>query len=175
MDWDRILQLVMDFLPLSLMAVGGGVSVLPEMQRNVVEAHGWMTAAQFSELFGLANASPGPNIIIVTLVGWQVAGVAGALMATLAFCLPSCLLTFYLYRAWQSFRGEAWVSAIENGMVPLTVGLVCASGYLVTRGADDSVMAYLMTAVTVIVVLSTRIYPLWLIAGGALAGMAGLV
>lgn len=175
MDWDRILQLVMDFMPLSLLAVGGGVSVLPEMQRNVVEAHGWMTAAQFSELFGLANASPGPNIIIVTLVGWQVAGVPGALAATLAFCLPSSLLTFHLFRAWQNFRGEAWVSAIERGMAPLTVGLVCASGYLVTRGANDSITAYVMTTVTVVILLSTRINPLWLIAGGALAGAAGLV
>lgn len=175
MDWDRILQLILEFLPLSLMAVGGGVSVLPEMQRTVVDGHGWMTAAQFSELFGLANASPGPNIIVVTLVGWQVAGVAGGLAATIAFCLPSCLLTFYLYRTWRIFRGSVWVSAIEHGMAPLTVGLVCASGYLVTRGANDSVTAYVLTAVTVLLVMKTRINPLWLIAGGALAGLAGIV
>ena len=175
MDWERVIQLVLDFLPLSLIAVGGGATVLPEMQRSVVDVHGWMSATQFSELFGLANAAPGPNVLVVTLIGWQVAGVPGALAATLALCLPSCLLTFGFFRLWPRIRESAWVSAIERGMAPLTVGLVLASGYLITRGANDSPAAYVATALTVCVVLATRLNPLWLIAGGAIVGITGLL
>jgi chromate transporter len=175
LDWDRVIQLVLDFLPLSLIAVGGGATVLPEMQRSVVDVHGWMTATQFSELFGLANAAPGPNVLVVTLIGWQVAGLPGALATTLALCLPSSLLTFGFFRLWQRFRDTVWVRAIERGMAPLTVGLVLASGYLITRGANDSPAAYAATALTVGMVLATRLNPLWLIAGGAIAGITGLL
>ncbi len=175
MVWDRTLQLVLDFLPLSLIAVGGGATVLPEMQRSVVDVHGWMTATQFSELFGLANASPGPNVLVVTLIGWQVAGVPGALGATLALCIPSCLLTFALFRLWQRFRDSPWVKCIEGGMAPLTVGLVLSSGYLVTRGANESAMAYAATALTAATVLATRVNPLWMIGLGAAAGLSGIL
>lgn len=168
-------QLAIDLLPLSLLSVGGAMAVLPEMQRSVVEVHGWMTAAQFSELFGLANASPGPNVIVGTLIGWQVAGVPGALVATAALCVPSSLLTFAAFRVWERFRGKAWVRMIEQGLAPITVGLVLASGFLITRGADNSPAAYAATAITVAVVLATRLNPLWLIAGGAVAGLAGIL
>jgi chromate transporter len=134
-----------------------------------------MTPAQFSELYGLANAAPGPNVIVVTLIGWQVAGLAGALVATLAICAPSCLLTFVLFRLWQKFRDAPWTRAIEHGMAPITVGLVLASGYLITRGSNEGWTAYVLTAVTVWVVLATRLNPLWLIGAGALAGLAGVV
>jgi chromate transporter len=172
---DTLAQLALDFLSISLIAVGGAAAVLPEIQRNVVEVHGWMTPAQFSELFGLANAAPGPNVIIVALIGWHVAGVAGAGVATAAICAPSCLLTFVVLRLWQKFRDAPWTRAIENGLAPITVGLVLASAYLVTRGSNESWVAYALTALSVAVMLGTRFNPLWLIGVGALAGLAGVV
>jgi chromate transporter len=91
---ETLAQLAMDFSVLSLIAVGGAITVLPEMHRSVVEVHGWMSGAQFAELFALAQAAPGPNILVVSLIGWKVAGMAGAVVATAAVCGPSCVLTF---------------------------------------------------------------------------------
>jgi len=167
--------LAVDFSILSLLAVGGAVTVLPEMHRSVVVVHGWMSGAEFAELFALAQASPGPNILVVSLIGWKVAGIAGALVATVAVCGPSCLLTFAVSRIWLRLSDAPWRKAIENGLVPVTVGLMLAGGYLITRSADQSIMAFVITAVTAGVVLATRIHPLWLFAAAGLLGLAGWV
>jgi len=168
-------QLALDFAALSLVAVGGAVAVLPEMHRNVVEIHGWMSATQFADLFALAQASPGPNVLVVSLIGWKVAGIAGAVVATLAICVPSCILTYAVSGAWQRFREAPWRAAIQGGLVPVTVGLMLASGYLITRSADHSITAFAITIITAMGVMMTRIHPLWLIAAAGLAGLAGFV
>lgn len=175
MNEEVLTQLAMDFSVLSLIAVGGAITVLPEMHRSVVEVHGWMSGAQFAELFALAQAAPGPNILVVSLIGWKVAGLAGALVATAAVCGPSCALTYAVSRIWQRFRGARWRELVEDGLVPVTVGLMLAGGYLITRSADDSWPAYAITAVTAAVVLSTRIHPLWLFGVAGLLGLAGWV
>jgi chromate transporter len=172
---DALLQLALDFSVLSLLAVGGAPTVFPEMQRSVVEVHGWMSASQFADLYAIAQASPGPNILVVTLIGWKVAGLAGALTATLAMVVPSCVLTCLVAGAWERFREARWRAVVQLGVAPLTVGLMLSSGYLLTRSADHTVAAFVLTAVTAGLLLSTRVNPLWLIAAGALAGLAGLV
>ena len=175
MSEETLAQLAMDFSVLSLIAVGGAITVLPEMHRSVVEVHGWMSGAQFAELFALAQAAPGPNILVVSLIGWKVAGFAGAVVATAAVCGPSCLLTFAVSGVWQRFRGARWRAAVEEGLVPVTVGLMLAGGYLITLSADDSWSAFAITAVTAAVVLVTRIHPLWLFGAAGLIGLAGWV
>jgi chromate transporter len=172
---ETLVQLALDFSILSLMAVGGAVTVLPEMHRSIVDVHGWMSGAQFAELFALAQASPGPNILVVSLVGWKVAGLAGALVATAAMCVPSCVLTFTASGIWQRFRGARWLTALQDGLVPVTVGLIVAGGYLITLSADHSIVAFAITAVTAFTVLTTRIHPLWLFAAAGLIGLAGWV
>jgi chromate transporter len=172
---DALAQLAMDFSVLSLIAVGGAITVLPEMHRSVVEVHGWMSGAQFAELFALAQAAPGPNILVVSLIGWKVAGMAGAVVATAAVCGPSCVLTFAVSRIWQRFRGARWRKAVEDGLVPVTVGLMLAGGYLITLSADHSWPAFATTAVTAAFVLTTRIHPLWLFGAAGLIGLAGWV
>ena len=168
-------QLAIDFSLLSLITVGGVVTVLPEMHRNVVEVHGWMSGAEFAQLFALAQASPGPNILVVSLIGWKVAGLAGAVVATGAACAPSSILTYVVSRIWQRFRGNRWRDLIEDGLVPVTVGLMLAGGYLLTRAADHSALAFAITGVTAATVLATRIHPLWLLGAGGLLGLAGWV
>jgi chromate transporter len=168
-------QLAIDFSLLSLITVGGVVTVLPEMHRNVVEVHGWMSGAEFAQLFALAQASPGPNILVVSLIGWKVAGLAGAVVATGAACAPSSILTYVVSRIWQRFRGNRWRDLIEDGLVPVTVGLMLAGGYLLTRAADHSALAFAITGVTAGTVLATRIHPLWLLGAGGLLGLAGWV
>lgn len=172
---ESLLALAGVFAYLSLVAVGGGVSVLPEMQRQVVDIHGWMSTPQFAELFTLAQAAPGPNILVVTLIGWKVAGFMGALVATLAMCLPSCMLSYGMGHVWQRFYHARWRLAVQLGLAPITVGLVTASGYLIAHAADHSWMAFVITAATLLVVFFTRINPLWMLALGAVLGWAGVV
>ena len=168
-------QLAIDFSLLSLITVGGVITVLPEMHRNVVEVHGWMSGAEFAQLFALAQASPGPNILVVSLIGWKVAGLAGAVVATGAVCAPSSILTYIVSSIWQRFRGNRWRELIEEGLVPVTVGLMLAGGYLITLAADHTALAFAVTAVTAGTVLATRIHPLWLLAAGGILGLAGWV
>ena len=108
-------DLLAPFALLSLMAFGGGNSALPEMHRIAVEQHHWMSDQTFTELFALAQAAPGPNILVVTLIGLQVAGIAGACAATAAMCLPSSFLIYYLFGFWEGLREWSWRPAIELG------------------------------------------------------------
>jgi chromate transporter len=164
------------FTVLSLVAVGGVSSVLPEIHRVVVQVHGWMTDAQFTQMFAIAQASPGPNMLIVALVGWHVAGLPGALVATAAICAPSCTLSYFVARIWDRFRGAPWRRAAETGLAPITVGLVLATGWLVARGAQDtSWVALGITAAVVAVMTLTRVNPLWLFAAAGTLGLLGLV
>lgn len=168
-------QIALDFSMLSLLAVGGVVTVLPEMYRSVVEVHGWMSATQFAELFALAQAAPGPNMLVVSLIGWQAAGFTGALVATIAMCLPAGILTYAVAGLWHRFRDALWRIAIQEGLAPVTVGLTLASGYLITLSADHSAGAFAVTALTALGVTLTRIHPLWFIGGAGLLGLAGWV
>ena len=175
MNDESLVQLAIDFSTLSLLAVGGAITVLPEMHRNTVEVHGWMSGTQFADLFALAQASPGPNILVVTLIGWKVSGLWGALVATAAMCGPSCILTFAVSKIWLRFREASWRVAIEDGLVPVTVGLMLSGGYLITLSADHSAPAFIVTAVTAVVVLTTRFHPLWLFAVAGALGLAGWI
>ncbi|HTQ73939.1 MAG TPA: chromate transporter [Burkholderiales bacterium] len=170
-----LVELAVDFSLLSLFAVGGVVTVLPELHRGVVEVHGWMSSTEFAQLFALAQASPGPNILVVTLIGWKVAGLAGAVVATAAVCAPSSILTYGVSQVWQRFRDARWRKTVEDGLVPLTVGLMLAGSYLITLAADQSATGFILTAVTAAAVLGTRMHPLWLLAAGGLVGLAGWV
>jgi chromate transporter len=160
---------------LSLLAVGGVSAVLPEMHRQTVDVHRWMTTGEFRDLYVIAQAAPGPNALVVSLIGWRVAGLAGALVATVAMCGPSCLLTYFATRAWQHFRVERWRRAVETGLAPITVGLVLATGYLLATASDAGWTGGTLTAATAILVLATRLHPLWMFAVAAGLGLAGLV
>jgi hypothetical protein len=115
MSESPVLALTTHFLVLSLVAVGGGNSILPDMHRFVVDVHGWMTAAEFSQLYAIAQASPGPNIMVVTLIGWHVAGFPGAVASTLAICTPSSILAYAVAQVWYRFRGRPWRAALQAG------------------------------------------------------------
>ena len=169
-----LLALALIFTQLSLLAFGGGNTILPEMQRQVVELHGWMSAREFSALFALAQAAPGPNMMVVPLVGWHVAGWPGLLVSSLAKFGPSSLLTALVLGLWRRFKDRPWRRLIQAGLVPMTVGLVLASAVLITGATSHSAGLLLLTAVVAGLSLATRWHPLWLLAGGALAGLAGI-
>jgi chromate transporter len=169
-----VAALFLHFVLMSLMSVGGVGSVLPDVQRYVVEVQHWLTAKQFADSFALGNAAPGPNMMYVALIGWQVAGFAGALAATLGMILPTATLTLGVVR-WNALAPDTRAGrALREGLAPITIGLILASGWVLVGSSHDW-RGYALTGVTVVAFLRTRWNPLWLVAAGALAGIAGIV
>ena len=160
---------------LSLLSFGGGPTVLPEMQRQIVEVHHWMSAAEFAALFALAQAAPGPNMLVSTLVGLHVAGLAGAVVATLGMIVPSSLLTIAVVGVWDRFRNAPWRRAVQAGLVPVTVGLFLSAAAMIALSADHTIALGLLTLGVAGLSLGTAIHPLWLLGAGAVLGVIGLV
>lgn len=170
-------ELVLHFALLSLLAFGGGNATLPEMQRLVVEHYHWMSASTFAELFAVAQAAPGPNVLVVSLIGLQLAGIPGFLATTAAFCLPSSLLMYGFARWWQRVGNVPWRLAVQAAVGPVAVGLVLASGWLMagTAAGPGHSWSLLLVAATVVLVLALPWNPLWWIAAGALLGLSGVI
>jgi chromate transporter len=175
MNESPLVPLFLYFALLSLFAVGGANAAIPEMHRIAVEVMHWMNDRQFADSFAIAQVSPGPNIIIVTLIGYHVAGLAGAAVATIAMCGPTCVLAFVVARTWDHFKEARWRIAIQAGLVPVSLGLIGASAFVLARSADHNVYAALITAATAIVGFATRINPLWLFIVGGILGLSGLL
>jgi len=165
--------LAVHFGGLSLLAVGGANAVVPEMHRQAVDVANWMTDRQFADLFAIAQVSPGPNVLIVTLIGYQVAGLIGAAVTTLAMCGPSCVMTYFIGRAWDRFKDARWRVIIQAGLVPVSVGLIGATAVVLARAADRNAADIALTAATACVAYATRINPLWMFGLSALVGLAG--
>ena len=175
MDAAALTGLFLYFLMLSFLAIGGAPSVLPEMHRYVVEIHGWMTSTQFAELYTLAQVAPGPNVMYIPLVGWQVGGLAGAIATTVPMMVPSVTLTLLVAHLYARHPKAALGFAIRRGLTPITIGLIFASGWILMIAVNDDWRGYVLTAATVVLVLRTSLNPLWLLGGGAVAGILGLV
>ena len=159
------------FGQLSVLAIGGVAPVLPELQRQVTDVHGYMDRPTFAALFALAQAAPGPNMMVSTLVGLHVAGVTGALVATGALIGPSSALTFVTARLWHRFRERRWRQVVQAGLVPVTVGLVAASAALLCTATTQGPITAGITGATAVVLVTTRWHPLWLLGAGAVLGV----
>ena len=169
---DLLLQLFAAFAPLSLVAIGGGNSILPGLHSQVVVAHEWMTDQEFADAFTLAQTVPGPNILVVALIGWHVAGLAGAIVAVVAMCGPSSVVALVVARSLANPRAAFWRHRLQAALAPLTIGLVLASGLVLARGADAEPLAVALTVVSTIVLARTSVHPLAVIATGAGIGVA---
>jgi chromate transporter len=170
-----LVYLAVVFLQLSLLAFGGTNSVLPEMQRQVVQVHHWLTPQQFASLFALAQAAPGPNMLVVTLIGWRVAGLPGALVTTLGVAGPSSVVTFLSYRLWYRFRDAQWRRLVQRGLMPVTAGLLLASAALLIHTTSLEWGTAAITTVASLLFLFTRLHPLLILAAAAAFGASGLL
>ena len=168
-----LIALALLFAELSLLAFGGGNSVLPEMHRQSVDVYHWMTSGEFAALYALAQAAPGPNMMVAPLIGWNVAGWSGLVVATVGMFGPSSVVTVVAMRLWRRFRDQSWRRVIQNGLVPLSVGLVAASATVIVQAVDHEWILVAITTGCVIVNLTTRLHPLWLLAAGAAVGWSG--
>lgn len=188
------LDLFTHFVSLSLLAVGGAITTAPDMHRYLVGEQGWLSDAQFSSSIALSQAAPGPNVLFVALLGWNVGlnaggGPAGGAMAwgmallgvlvtMLAIMLPSSVLTYTATRWAHHNRELRAVRAFKTGMAPIVIALLVATGWLLSVAHDQPARdwpLWLLTVVTTLLVWRTRIHMLWLIGAGALLGAFGLV
>lgn len=161
---------------LSFAAIGGGVIMLaPDIHRYVAVVHQWIGDEQFAAAYAIAQAAPGPNMLFVTLIGWQIAGWLGAIGATAGVILPPAALT-YVATAWSSRRPRVGPigRAVRNGLAPLSVGLLLASVWVLFDSTRGGWREAVVAAITLVVMLTTRLNPLWLIVAGAIAGIAGV-
>ena len=129
----RLLGLILVFAPLSILSFGGGQAIVPEIQNQAVVVHGWLSDPQFADLFAISRAAPGPSSLIAALIGWQVYGFWGAVVATLAIYLPSSVVVFFAAGWWQRNEASPIRSAIERGLAPIAVGLIFAGPVTVLR------------------------------------------
>jgi len=175
MDRVDLTALALHFALLSLMAIGGVNSILPDMHRYVVEANHWLSDRQFADAYALGQAAPGPNMMFVTLLGWQLAGWTGAIVATLAIIFPPIVLTLGITHLHANNPDAPLGRAIRGGLGPIAIGLTLSSGWILAQSADHSWRTALLTLLTVALMLRTRLNPVWLIAAGAIAGMTGIL
>lgn len=163
------LQLALYFALLSVVSVGGIPTVMPEMQRLVVEVEGWMSAREFTQLFAIAQAAPGPNVLVAALVGWKVAGFPGGFVALAAFCAPAAVLAWWVGGFWDRFRDAPWRKVTQRAFVPVTVGMILAGGYVLATPTALEWRGALIAACAGALYF-TRLNPLWILAAGGLAG-----
>jgi chromate transporter len=174
-DENPIWALIWTFGLMSLFAVGGANAAIPEMHRIAVDVRHWLTDKQFADVFAIAQLSPGPNVLIVTLIGYVVAGFSGALASTAAMCLPTALLAYGVSRLLRGSKNARWPAIIQAALVPLSIGLMGASALVVAEAADRTWAAALLTLAAAAVAFTTRLNPLWILLAGGCLGLAGVV
>jgi chromate transporter len=190
-DW---LALFNHFLSLSLLAVGGAIITAPDMHRFLVDDNQWLTEQQFSSSIALAQSAPGPNVLFVGLMGWNVGLNAGAglgggwisvalsamgmVLGLLGIMLPSSVLTYTTTRWAHKHRDNRGVKAFKQGMAPVVIALLVSTGWLLTASHNEASRdwpLWLLTLVAMVLVWRTRIHLLWLIGAGALLGAMGWI
>jgi chromate transporter len=170
-----IWTLISTFGLMSLFAVGGANAAIPEMQRIAVDVHHWMSDRQFADIYAISQLSPGPNVLIVTLIGYAVAGFGGALAATLAMCVPTAALAYFVSGLLRRSQKSRWPAIIQTSLVPLSIGLMAASALIVAKAADQNLTGVILTLAVAAVAFATRLNPLWLLLAGGVLGAVGLI
>lgn len=172
----QLLALFGHFLVLSLLSVGGAITTAPDMHRYVVTQEHWMTNEQFNASIAIAQAAPGPNVLFVAAIGWNIAGPLGVMVTMVGILLPSTILSLGAMRYGEARRESLGVRVFVTGMAPLTLGLLLATGWLLAIPATARWADMALVAFTVVMLLRTRISPIWLVAlGGAVGAGLGAV
>ena len=186
LSWHDWLNLFAHYLMLSLMSLGGAIATTTEMHRFLVEQHGWLTQAQFNDAIALAQASPGPNVLFVALMGWQVGMNAGSTTAAflgvavtmIGIMLPSTVFTYQVAQWGHRNRELRAVRAFKQGMAPVVIAMLLSTAWILAssagRGAADWPLWTLALA-SCVVIWRTRLHLLWVLGAGALLGALGIV
>ncbi|SEQ93656.1 chromate transporter [Faunimonas pinastri] len=159
--------LIAVFLPLSVVTIGGGQSALAEIQRQTVDVQHWMTSADFVDTFAISRMTPGPGSLIATLIGWKVAGLPGAIAATLALFGPTSFLIYAVAHLWTRYRGARWQVALETGLRPVAAGMILAATNVLIQSMSGGWLARGICLASAAALTFTRVNPVILLALGA--------
>lgn len=162
-----LISLIVVFVPLSLATIGGGASVVADIHRQVVDVHHWLTESQFVDDYAISRMAPGPGSLLVTLIGWQVAGVWGAVVATLSIFGPTAFLIYGVAHIWSRYEGSRLLKAFESGLRPVAAGMILAAVYVLLQALDGGWPARIIAFVSAGLLTLTRVNPLVMIAAGA--------
>ena len=154
-----LLRLILVFAPLSILSIGGGQAIIADIQHQTVDVYHWFTNEQFADMFAISRATPGPNTLIASLIGWHLGGLAGMLVATLAMYIPSSLAFITATTFWHRNEGTRWRLAIERGLAPIAVGLIFAGALTILEALHLSVLGWATTAAAMAVLYTTRTNP----------------
>ncbi len=186
-DW---LTLFLHYLSLSLLSIGGAITTAPDMHRFLVEEHHWLTDAQFNASIAIAQAAPGPNVLFIALLGWNVGlnaggmgtGLLGVFLTMMGIMIPSTTLTYVTAQWGHRNRQLRAVRAFKQGMAPIVVALLIATSWVLATanahgdgGWPQNWPAWLVTTITALVVWRTKLHLLWLLGAGALLGWYGWI
>ena len=169
---EQLQQLASTFAWLSLLQFGGASAIVPGMHRQAVDVFGWMSSGTFANLFALAKLAPGPNVIVVSLVGWQVAGLAGLVVATVAVTVPPCLLAFATSRLMRRAGRSPWLGIVKDGLLPLAIGMILASGWIMAKAANPDTLGIAITVAATAFVVFTEWNLLWALSAAIALGLA---
>jgi len=171
---DQIPAVARVFAYLSLLTIGGGMAAYPEMRTLVVDVHHWLTEAQLVHIYSIGQAAPGPNMMMVAAMGERISGLAGAVVAALAFFVPTGLLTFAVGRVWNRLANWPWRASIQNGLAPVAIGLAVAGLVTFGRGSITGWVTGAIGLAVFVVTMRTKINPALLILSGAVVGVVAL-
>jgi len=166
----KLLELLGVFGLLSVLAVGGGAAVLPEMKHLTESEHHWLTENQFVHIYSLGQLAPGPNMLMVGVIGQRVAGWPGAFVALVAFLLPASALTWGVGRLWHHFASWPWLDAIQSGLGPVSIGLALSGAITVAKGALIDTTTVIIAIAVLAILLLRHINPAYLILASGVAG-----
>ncbi|MDQ8727849.1 chromate transporter [Bradyrhizobium sp. LHD-71] len=172
---NQLFTLAWTFGLMSLFAVGGALSAIPEMHRVAVETNHWMSDRQFADMVAIAQLSPGPNVLVVTLIGFHVAGILGGLVATLSMCGPTAIVAYIVSGTMERSRDAQWPALVQSALVPVSIGLMAASAMILGLSAGQSWVAAVLVLASALVTLLTRLHPLLMLAVGGCLGFAGII
>jgi chromate transporter len=165
-----LLLMTWTFLWLSLICVGGGLGVIPELQRQVVDSHHWVTAREFVDGYTLAQLTPGPTMLVVTFVGYRAHGLLGAVLATLAMFLPTSVIVVLVAEQWQRLRALPWAASAERALLPIGIGLSTAGVYTLARTALHDVTTIVLALMAGLVLYRGRVPAMLVVVLGGVAG-----
>jgi chromate transporter len=167
----KLIKLVSVFALLSILAVGGGTAVLPEMEQQTVQHFHWITAGEFRDMYSLGQVAPGPNMMMVLLIGHKVLGALGALAVGMAFFLPDCVVTLVVHRLWDRVKNSPWRVAVQHGMAPVAIGLMASGTYAVARLSIFNLTSLLIATAVFLLMLWRHFNPAVLVLGSGLSYM----
>lgn len=163
--------LIRVFSYLSLLTVGGGMAAFPEMKYLTVEVHKWLTFPQLIHIYSVGQMAPGPNMMMIVVIGQWAGGLLGAILTLVAFFGPTALLAFIVARLWKRLEKWPWRTSIQQGLAPVSIGLLLAGCFTMAKGAISGLETGTIAVATLLILLQYKVNPALLVVGGAAVGI----